>query len=73
MDVEGGDKIVSRRVVKNPHFVLGRGHGMMFAREVNPNMVVTRDIGENAKRELESLGVEVKIVGSDFNVEEFLS
>ncbi len=68
----GRDRVISKRIVKNPHFVLGRGHGMMFVREIKPNKVITRDIGENAKEELKSSGIEVEIVGSDFDINKFV-
>lgn len=73
MEDESGNRIISRRMVKNPHFALGRGHGMMFVREIQPDRVITRDIGENARKELEGSGVKVEIVGPDFDVDRVFS
>ena len=58
-DERGGRKVFEK-VVKNPFYRVDRGHGGRFARAVDADIVVARNIGRNARRILRRRGVKVR-------------
>lgn len=55
------DKEVQRKIVENPYFKIGRGHGVQFAQAVQSDEVRVRDIGKNARKALDKLGIVVTL------------
>lgn len=53
------EKEVLRKIVKNPYYKIGRGHGIRFAKAVQADKVKTVNIGPNARENLKDLGIEV--------------
>lgn len=58
-DEKKGKKIFEK-VVKNPFYRVGRGHGVRFARAIDADVVVAKNIGRNARQMLRRRGVEVR-------------
>ena len=54
-----GEKVMSRRVVKNPFYRVGRSHGVQFARDIGADRVIASDIGENARKMLGQANIDV--------------
>ena len=48
-------------MVKNPFFEGGFAHGARFAKAVSADKVITKEIGPNAKANLESFNIEIEI------------
>ena len=66
-------EIVQKEKIKNPYFVIGRGHGMRFARAIKANQIITCEIGANAKDGLKKLGVKIEIIEPETDLKEILS
>ncbi|KPJ55173.1 hypothetical protein AMJ47_01510 [Parcubacteria bacterium DG_72] len=56
------ENILLKEVIKNPYFEEGSPHGARFAKAVRTDKVLTKQIGDNAKQNLENFGIEVKII-----------
>ncbi len=69
---EKDGNVVQKKKIKNPYFTIGRGHGVRFAREVEADKVLTLEIGEHAKESLKNLGVEIKTVSKEENLDHLL-
>ena len=54
--------ILLKEVIKNPYFEQGSPHGARFAKAVRADKVLTEQIGDNAKQNLENFGIEVEII-----------
>lgn len=54
-----GGKVKFRKIVKNPYYKIGRGHGVRFARAIDADEVVAGSIGKNARGALRRRGVRV--------------
>ena len=61
IDRDKKGKIVQRKIVKNPYFTVGVGHGTRFIKTIKADKIITAEIGENAKKILKEMGVTVKI------------
>ncbi len=55
------EKILQKAMVKNPFFEGGFAHGARFAKAVSADKVITKEIGPNAKANLESFNIEIEI------------
>jgi len=65
-DVDKLGKVIKKTKQKNPYFEpQGMGHGAKFIKSVSADKVITKYLGENAKRNLEALGVEIEIIERD--------
>ena len=53
------DQEVLRKIVKNPYYKIGRGHGVRFAQAIQADKVKTTTIGENARKSLSNLGIKI--------------
>lgn len=62
IDKDPQGKVLQKKKIKNPYFVIGRGHGLRFIREMEPDIVITKEIGDPAKKALKDTGIKVKIV-----------
>ncbi len=62
------ENILAKEVIKNPYFEENSPHGARFAKAVRTNKVLTQQIGDNAKQNLENFGIEVKIIPSEKNL-----
>ena len=58
---EKDSKILNKQVIKNPYLEKGLPHGAKFAKAVRADKVLTRQIGDNAKQNLENFGIKVEI------------
>ena len=65
-------EMLIKKVVKNPYFEKGIPRGARFTKAVRADRVFTRQIGENAKQNLDTFGIEVEIISPDKNIEEIL-
>ena len=54
-------KILNKQVIKNPYLEKGLPHGARFAKAVRADKVLTRQIGGNARQNLENFGIKVEI------------
>jgi len=61
IDRDKQGKTVQREIVKNPYFTAGVGHGIRFIKTIKADKIVTVEIGENARKKLQEMGVAVKI------------
>ncbi len=57
-------KILTKEMVKNPYLENSHYHGARFAKAVSANRVLTCQIGDNAKNNLESFGIKVEIISA---------
>lgn len=55
------EKILRKETVKNPFFEEGFAHGARFAKAISADKVITREIGPNAKANLESFNIEIEL------------
>jgi len=55
------EKILRKEMVKNPFFEEGLAHGARFAKAISADKVITREIGPNAKANLESFNIEIEL------------
>jgi len=55
-------KILLKEVIKNPYFEEGSPHGARFAKAIRADKVLTKQIGDNAKQNLENFGISVEII-----------
>ena len=53
-------RVRQKKVMKNPFFRTGRGHGVRFARAINADEVNAKNIGRNAKKALRHHGIKFK-------------
>jgi len=71
--VDKKDKnIVLKEVVKNPYFEKDSPHGARFAKAVRADRILTKQIGDNAKQNLENFGIEVEILPEDKKLSDVL-
>jgi cation diffusion facilitator family transporter len=61
IDRDEKGKILFKEFIKNPYFEEKYGHGTKFAKAISADTIITKHIGENAKRNLEASSVEIKI------------
>jgi len=61
IDKDKQGKTVQRKIVKNPYFAAGVGHGIRFIKAIKADKIITAEIGENARKKLQEMGVEVEI------------
>jgi len=64
--------ILTEEVVKNPYFEKNSAHGARFAKAVRADKVLTKQIGDNAKQNLENFGIGVEIVPSKKKIDDIL-
>lgn len=63
LDKDKKGKILKKEVIKNPYFETGAGHGFKFTKAVSADKVIARQIGPNAKRNLEAYDIKLEIIG----------
>ena len=66
------NEILLNEMVKNPYFEKETPHGVRFTKAVRTDKVLTRQIGSNAKQNLENFGIEIEIISSDKDLNEVL-
>ncbi len=72
LDLGEDEKILQKEIVKNPYFKKGTPHGARFVKAVSADKVLTKGIGPNAKRNLESFGVEIEIIPGNKRLNDIL-
>ncbi len=68
IDKDKKGNLILKKKIKNPYFRLGKGHGMKFVKDVKPNKIIAREIGEKSKKELEKLGIEIELRDKNFKI-----
>lgn len=63
------DKILQKEIVKNPFLEKGSPHGARFVKAVSADRILTKSIGANAKKNLETFNIAVKILAQDEELE----
>ncbi len=66
------DKILLKETLKNPYFEKDSPHGARFAKAVRADKVFVRQIGDNARQNLENFGVEVEIIPPEKKLEDII-
>jgi len=64
--------ILRREVIKNPYFEEKHSHGARFIKAVRADKVFTKQIGSNARQNLENFGIEVEIIPSKKSLDNIL-
>jgi len=72
VDVDKKGKIIQKKIIKNPYFVVGRGHGVRFVRTIKADRVITPAIGQGGEERLREMKVDVKIVSPNEKIENIL-
>ncbi len=72
VDVDKGE-IVLKKIVENPYFEKEAPHGARFVKAIRADKIFVKQIGENAKRNLESFGIEVENVSEKEEIEDILN
>ena len=65
-------EILTNKVVKNPYFEKGFPHGARFIKAVRADKVLVRQVGSNAKQNLENFDIEIKIIPSSEKLDNLL-
>lgn len=71
IDRDGQGKIVQQKIVENPYFTAGVGHGMRFVKAIKTDKIITAEIGERARKKLQEMGIAVEIKNSLDNKDKF--
>ena len=61
IDRDKQGKIVQQKIIKNPYFVTGKGYGTKFAKLMEADRIITTEIGAEARKKLQKMGVEIEI------------
>jgi len=69
IDIEKG-KITREEKMKNPYFETDSPRGARFAKAIRADEIVVKQIGPNAKQNLENFGIKVKIVEDNKSIED---
>lgn len=72
VDQDKKGKILKKEKIKNPYFEAGTGHGFKFTKAISADKVITRQIGANAKRNLEAYNIELEISAQDKKLKDIL-
>jgi cation diffusion facilitator family transporter len=72
LDKNETGEILQKEVVKNPYFEKDTPHGARFVKAVSADKIFTRNIGPNAKKNLESFEIEIEIIPKNKKIENIL-
>ena len=72
IDQSKDKKILQKKIVKNPYFAIGRGHGLRFALSMRADKIIAPQLGETAKERLEKSGIEIKILPKETDIKTIL-
>lgn len=72
LDRDESNKIFQKEIVKNPYFQKDAPHGARFVKAVSADKVLTKNIGPNAKKNLENFNIEIEIIPENKKIEEVL-
>ena len=61
IDRDQQGKIIQQKIIKNPYFVAGKGYGIKFVKLIKADKVITTEIGAEARKNLQRMGIEVEI------------
>ena len=61
-DKEG--KILLREKIKNPYWGQDGGHGFKFAKAVSADVICAKNVGENARKNMQAYGIKLEIIPS---------
>ncbi len=64
--------ILTKEIIKNPYFEKESPHGARFAKATRADKVLTRQIGFNAKQNLENFGIRAEIISSEKTLDNIL-
>ena len=71
IDKKGSE--ISRQEIKNPYFEAKAGRGMRFIRLMMPDEVIIKNIGQGARENLEEMGIKIRIISDETEIEEILT
>jgi len=66
------DKIQLQEILRNPYFEKDSPHGARFTKAVRADKVFVRQIGDNARQNLDNFGVEVEIIPPEKKLEDVI-
>ena len=72
LDNDEKGKILQKEIVKNPYFEKDTPHGARFVKAVSADKILTKNIGPNAKKNLESFSIEVEIIPENKKLSDIL-
>ena len=72
IDQDKNGDIIQKRIVKNPYFTVGRGHGVRFVKAIEADRIITGEIGSGAMVILKEMGVGFEIIPKDTAIEEII-
>jgi cation diffusion facilitator family transporter len=71
IDVDKNGNVIKKTRQKNPYFEPeGMGHGAKFIKSVSADKIITKHLGENARRNLEALDIEIEIAEPEKKLED---
>jgi predicted Fe-Mo cluster-binding NifX family protein len=59
-DFDENNKLVQEKKIENPFWSNQGGHGVKFAKAIGADKVISKHIGDNAKANLETAGIEIE-------------
>lgn len=63
IDVDEKNKVVQKTEIENPYYEAhGPGRGTKFMKSIEADKVITKQIGEGAKQNLETQGIEIDVI-----------
>ena len=64
---------ISRQEIKNPYFEAKHGRGIRFIRLMMPDEVIIKSIGQGARERLKEMGIKIRIVSDETEIEKILT
>jgi len=72
IDQDKRGQTLLKEIIKNPYFEKGTGHGFKFTKAISADKVIARQIGPNAKRNLEAYNIELELIGPEKKLRDVL-
>ena len=72
LDRDENNKILQKKIIKNPFFERDAPHGARFIKAASADKILTKNIGPNAKKNLESFSIEVEIIPENKKLSDIL-
>lgn len=64
------DGSLRAQIVKNPFYEPGAGYGMRAVRLIKPDEIITKHIGENARRAAQADGIKIKLIDKEAQIKD---
>jgi len=72
LDEDENGNILQKEIVKNPFFEKESPHGARFVKAVSADKILTKNIGPNAKKNLETFAIEIEIISKEKKLEDII-